>query len=175
MVEQMDAKQTEEWLAERQKNLTEEERRAAEEQRKRHEKLESLGRIASVMGLVESPEVILEKMVSGLTELHRLTAIEGEMLDGALSVQAQRFTGLGDWYEKRSERFVNAAHGPLTDELKALGESTESLRMEILTSGKRDGILDIIEEAKKVAGKALAVWQEEDKSGGPVAVKKEKE
>ena len=161
----MDEEEAKKWAIERQKNLTAEDYAKAEEAKKRFEELSEKGRIVKVGGLIETPDIVLAKMVNGLRELDRLP-VEPEMMDGALSAQGARFQALAEFFEARQDVFPRDEHSGFVEELRSLTESIESFRMTFLETGDKRVLDEIANRCDVLRCRIEKMWVEEDADNG---------
>ena len=159
----MNAEETKDWATERNKNLTEEEIAEAERNKARMDDLEKKGRIAIVRGMVEDPEVILDKMWNGFGDMIAFgDAMEGTILDGALSTQSERLNGMATFFRDRQEKFPNPANKPLFHDMSNLRDTIEATRMKVL-QGNRNDLPLLREELTKLRQRVLQAWKDEEK------------
>jgi spore cortex formation protein SpoVR/YcgB (stage V sporulation) len=108
--------------------------------------------------------VLLEKICKGLQELYRLP-VENEMLDNALSVQAQRFKGLSEFFDARQDYKEWPEQKALSQMMLDLSNGIESYRMDYLTTGNKQPILDFVQTALTAKSMVEALWRKEDGGG----------
>lgn len=164
-VEQYDAEGTKKFLDERQKNLTPEEREQMEATQKRFEALSTKGRVAKVRGIVETPQVILEKMVNGIRELARLP-VEPLILDGALSVQSERFRELSAFFDIRQRHVANGRNLEFSKRFADFSQRVEELRLELLSTGNKALLERLAGDVEAMRTDVLDLWKKEDAEGG---------
>jgi len=164
MVQEMNADETKKWATEREKNLTAEEKAAADQSMKRFEEQEAKRRVVRLVNMVETPDVLLEKICKGLQELCRLP-VEDEMLDNALSVQAQRFKGLSEFFDVRQDYKDWPEQRLLSKMMLELSNNIEAYRMEALTTGNKKPLLGFVETALKAKAMVEELWRKEDGGG----------
>jgi len=163
MAKEMNYEDATQWMKERKLTPKEEEESAAA--MKRFEELGNKKRLAKVVNIVETPEVVLDKVCSGIAEIQRLPA-EAEFVDSSMSVQAQRFRDLATWFQNRMGVVDTPGQEEISKELDGISIDIEKFRMEFLTTGKKTQMSEFIERAKAVRGKIVELWGREDAGSG---------